>query len=40
MENFSEASRLVYKRLTAIDTEQSQALRAESQHPASTLSVH
>jgi len=40
LEKFSEASKLIYKRLSNLDAEQSSALRAEQQGPANSVSVH
>ena len=40
MEKFSEASRLIYKRLSALDADQSAALRDEQHRPANSISVH
>jgi hypothetical protein len=40
LQKFSESSKLIYKRLSALDAEQSAALRAEQQGPANPMSVH
>lgn len=40
MEQFAQASKRIYKRLSDLDTEQSRALRARENHPASSLSIH
>ena len=40
MEKFSEAAKLIYKRLSVLDSEQSSALRAEQQGPAASASFH
>lgn len=40
MEKFSEASKLIYKRVSTLDANQSSALHAERRGPASSMSVH
>lgn len=40
MQQFSQASKLIYKRLSKLDSEQSQALRARQAHPASSARLH
>lgn len=40
MHQFSQASKLIYKRLSKLDSEQSQALRVNHAHAASSARVH
>ena len=40
MHQFSKASKLIYQRLSKLDSEQSQALRANHAHVASSALVH
>lgn len=40
LEKFSQAAKLIYKRLSALDAEQSAKLHAGQQDPASSMSVH
>lgn len=40
MEDFSQAAKLIYKRLSAIDTEQSRVMRAGQHNLTSSLSIH
>jgi len=40
LEKFSEASKHIYQRLSALSAEQSAALRAEQRGPANSASVH
>ena len=40
LQSFSQASKLVYQRLSSLDSEQSTALRAGQQGPATSMSVH
>lgn len=40
LQTFSQAAKLIYKRLSALDAEQSSALRAGQQSPATSMSIH
>lgn len=40
LENFSQSARLIYKRLSALDAEQSAILRAGLLPPATSMSIH
>ncbi len=40
MEQFAQASKRIYRRLSDLDTEQSCDLRARDSHPASSLRIH
>ena len=40
MEDFSHAAKRIYQRLSTLDAEQSEAMRAEQQNPANSLRIH
>lgn len=40
LEKFTRSARLIYKRLSALDAEQSAALRAQVQHPCASALIH
>jgi hypothetical protein len=40
LENFTRSARMIYKRLSELDNEQSAALRSQSQHPATSALIH
>lgn len=40
LEQFSESAKLIYKRLSALDAEQSAAMRSADAHPASSARIH
>jgi len=40
LEKFTRSARMIYKRLSAIDAEQSAALRAQTQHPSASGLIH
>ena len=40
MHQFSKASKLIYQRLSKLDSEQSKALRSRHAHPASSARLH
>ena len=40
LEKFTRSARLIYKRLSAIDAEQTAALRAHPQHPWASALIH
>ena len=40
LEKFSEAAKLIYKRLSVLDAEQSAALRTAVEHPSSSARIH
>ena len=40
LEKFTRSARMIYKRLSALDTEQSNSLRAQLQHPAASALIH
>jgi len=40
MEQFSQSAKLVYKRLSELDAEQSAAMRVADTHPASSARIH
>ena len=40
LERFSESAKLIYKRLSALDAEQSAAMRSAEAHPGSSARIH
>lgn len=40
LEKFTRSARLIYKRLSAIDADQSAALRSRVQHPSASALIH
>ncbi len=40
LEKFTRSARMIYKRLSALDAEQSAALRSQSHHPAASALIH
>ena len=40
LDKFTRSARLIYQRLSALDAEQSAALREQLQHPAASAMVH